>query len=327
MKPLLIVLDDWEGRIQASACWNQVKELVEIKFLKEPIEHISDNEIDQAQFLMALRERTILNKQVFERMPDLKLVLQTGGHAYHIDTAAAQKQNIVIALGRRVKAPLISVPELTFAFALSLFHKMNQGNNAMHNGQWPLLTGRTLSKRRLGIIGLGRHGSRVAQIASTAFNMDVVAWDRTGNIYNTNNDFKRLPLEELLQTSDVVSIHLRLSKESTNLMNKEGVEKMKPGAILINTSRGAIVDENALVEALTKKTLAGAGLDVFTHEPLAFDSPLRKLDNVILTPHIGWTVEEVFEEFAQIACLQLTEYLNGTLAMSELLSHQKPLPT
>ena len=321
MKPLLIILDDWEGRIQASACWNQVKELVEIKFLKEPIQHASDDEIEQVQFLMALRERTTLDEQVFKRMPDLKLVLQTGGHAYHIDTSAAKKQNIVIALGRRAKAPLISVPELTFAFALNLMHKVHQGNKTMHNGQWELFTGRTLSERRLGILGLGRHGSHVAQIASTAFNMEVVAWDRAANTYDTSNGFKRLPLDELLETSDVVSIHLRLSKESTGLMNKERLEKMKAGAILINTSRGAIVDENALVDVLTKGTLAGAGLDVFTQEPLAIDSPLRKLDNVILTPHIGWTVEEVFEEFAQIACMQLIEYLNGTLIKSELLSY------
>jgi D-3-phosphoglycerate dehydrogenase / 2-oxoglutarate reductase len=320
MKALLIILDDWEERIRASACWNQVKELVEIKFLKLPIELVDDTEIEQAQFLMALRERTVLNEQVFRRMPNLKLVLQSGGHAYHIDISAAQKQNIVIALGRRVKAPLISVPELTFSFALCLIHKVNEGNNIMHNGQWKLLTGRTLSNRRLGILGLGRHGSRVAQIARTAFNMDVVAWDREANTYKTNNDVKRLSLDVLLESSDIVSIHLRLSKESTGLMNKERLAKMKAGAILINTSRGAIIDENALVTALTKGTLAGAGLDVFSEEPLPKESPLRKLDNVILTPHIGWTVEEVFEEFAQIACTQLIEYLNGTLAKSELLS-------
>jgi phosphoglycerate dehydrogenase-like enzyme len=149
--------------------------------------------------------------------------------------------------------------------------------------------------------------------------MKVVAWNRSGSNYNTNNDIKRLPLDELLETSDVVSIHLRLSNESTGLINKERLAKMKAGAILINTSRGAIIDEDALTEALTKGTLAGAGLDVFTQEPLTADSPLRKLDNVILTPHIGWTVEEVFEEFAQIACMQLMEYVNGTLAQSELL--------
>jgi len=100
-------------------------------------------EIIQAQFIMAVRERTTLNEYVFKRMPGLKLVLQTGGHAYHIDTSAAKKQHIIIALGRRVKAPLISVPELTFAFALSLMHKVHQGNSIMHNGQWELLTGRT----------------------------------------------------------------------------------------------------------------------------------------------------------------------------------------
>jgi phosphoglycerate dehydrogenase-like enzyme len=319
MKPLLIILDDREGRIQSSACWNEVEEQVEIKFIKGPIENVDDPEIEQAQFLMALRERTALNEELFRRMPNLKLILQTGGHAYHIDTAAAQKRNIVIALGRRVKTPLVSVPELTFAFALSLMHKVNQGNSTMHDGKWQLLTGRTLSNRRLGILGLGRHGSRVAQIASTAFNMEVVAWDRGINSYETHNDIKRLSLDELLETSDVVSIHLRLSKESVGLLNKERLGKMKAGAILINTSRGAIVDENALAEALTKGTLAGAGLDVYNQEPLPIDSPLRKLDNVILTPHIGWTVEEVFEEFAQIACTQLVEYLKGTLAKSELL--------
>ncbi|HET6769182.1 MAG TPA: NAD(P)-dependent oxidoreductase [Chitinophagaceae bacterium] len=319
MKPLLIVLDDWEGLIQAAACWNQVRELVQIRFLKEPIENVDDTEIEDAQFLMALRERTVLDEQVFKRMPGLKLVLQTGGHAYHIDTSAAQNRNIVIALGRQVKAPLISVPELTFAFALSLVHKVHEGNAAMHNGQWQLFTGRTLLNRRLGILGLGRHGSRVAEIAHTAFKMEVVAWDRTGNHKNANDGFKRVHLDELLETSDIVSIHLRLSKQSTGLMNKDRLAKMKPGSILINTSRGAIVDEDALTEALTKGHLAGAGLDVFVREPLAPDSQLRKLDNVILTPHIGWTVEEVFEEFAQIACRQLIQYVNGTLIKSELL--------
>jgi len=319
MKPLLLILDDWEGRIKASSCWSQIENLVDIKFLNEPVENVSVAEIRQAEFLMAMRERTALNENVFQKMPNLKLVLQTGGHAYHIDTAAAQKRNILIALGRRVKAPLISVPELTFAFMLGLAHKVYQGNQSMQNGEWRLLTGRTLSNRRLGILGLGRHGLRVADIASTAFNMEVVAWNRAGNNYENSAGIKRLPLDELLATSDIVSIHLRLSKESAALINKERLAKMKQDAILINTSRGAIVDENALIEALKGDKLAGAGLDVFTKEPLSVESPLRTLNNVILTPHIGWTVEEVFEEFAQIACTQLIQYLNGTLEKSELL--------
>ena len=319
MKPLLLILDDWEGLIQRAACWDQLKDLVEIKFLKESIERTSDFEIEQVQFLMAVRERTALNEQLFKRMPELKLVLQTGGHAYHIDTAAARLRNIVIASGRRVKAPLASVPELTFAFILGLMHKVYQAKRTMQNGEWNLLTGRTLSNRRLGILGLGRLGSRVAHIASTAFNMEVVTWNRNENTDEKSGAFKKLPLDELLETSDIVSIHLQLSEESTGLINKERLAKMKPGALLINTARGPIVDENALIEALVNGKLAGAGLDVFGHDPLAVDSPLRMLDNVILTPHIGWTVEEVFEEFANIACTQLMEYLNGTLANTELL--------
>ena len=320
MKPLLLILDDWEGLIQKSSCWERINEVVEIKFLKQTIEQTSDFEIDQAQFLMTVRERTLLNDPLFTRMPKLKLVLQTGAHAYHIDLAAAQRRKILIALGKHVKAPLFSVPELVFAFALGLMHKLNEANRAMHDGDWPLLTGRTLSNRTLGILGLGRHGDRVAHIASTSFNMNIVAWDRKQNAARASDGIKRLPLDELLQSSDVISVHLRLSEESTSLLNAERLSKIKPGAILINTSRGAIVDENALIEALKNGKLAGAGLDVFGREPLAKDSPLRTLNNVILSPHIGWTVEEVFEEFARIASTQLIEYLNGTLASSELLT-------
>jgi D-3-phosphoglycerate dehydrogenase len=319
MKPILLILDDWEGRIAASACWQQLKDLVEIKYLQGPLASATKADIKDTGFLLAIRERTALTDDVFSKLPELKLILQTGGHAYHVDTAAALRRNIKVALGRRVKAPLISVPELTMAMMLGLIHLVPQAQIAMRDGKWPLLTGRTLSKRRLGILGMGRHGSRVATIAKNAFDMDVVAWDRMETNKHNEDGFARLPLDELLQTSDIVSIHLRLSLESTGLINAETILKMKRGAILINTSRGAIIDEPALIEALKTGRLAGAGLDVFANEPLEKESPLRLLNNVLLTPHTGWTVEEVFEEFAQIACSQLIDYLNGTLGAEELL--------
>src|SRR5215471_1815352 len=131
MKPTLLILDDWEGLIQKSSCWNKISDHVEIKFLNQPIEQTSDLEIEQAQFLMAVRERTPLNERVFRRMPNLNLVLQTGGHAYHIDREAAHRHNIRIALGRRVKSPLASVAELVFAFALGLMHKLHEANHLM----------------------------------------------------------------------------------------------------------------------------------------------------------------------------------------------------
>jgi phosphoglycerate dehydrogenase-like enzyme len=250
MKPLLLILDDWEGLIEASQHWGTLKDVVDIKFLHAPIESVSEEELSEVNFLMAIRERTALTEPVFARLPQLKLVLQTGGHAYHIDQQAAQKRGITIALGRRIKAPLASVPELTMAMMLGLMHLLPQAQQAMRAGEWPLLTGRTLKGRRLGILGLGRHGSNVAHIAKTAFNMEVVAWARPGGSMTNFNDIPRLPLDELLRTSDVVSIHLRLSPESTGLLNAEQLQIIKRGSVLINTSRGAIVNEQALIYAL-----------------------------------------------------------------------------
>ena len=320
-RPLMIVLDDWEGRIAQNSCWSQLKEFVDIQFLKKPVGQTPDSILARASFLMAIRERTALTKEIFDRLPNLKLILQTGGHAYHIDQEAAKKRNIGIALGRHVKAPLNSVPELTFAMMLGVIHLLPQAQQAMHEGQWPLLTGRTLNGRRLGILGMGRHGTRVANIAKSAFNMNVAAWARPGNNARTTDNFPRLSLDELLSTSDIVTIHLKLSSESTNLINAERIKMLKQGAILINTSRGAMVDEAALINALQSGHLAGAGLDVFAKEPLPADSPLRMMNNVIITPHIGWTVEEVFDEFSQIASAQLKQYLVGELPEGELLSY------
>jgi phosphoglycerate dehydrogenase-like enzyme len=166
---------------------------------------------------------------------------------------------------------------------------------------------------------MGRHGTKVANIAKSAFNMNVVAWARPGNNARTTDNFPRLSLDELLSTSDIVTIHLKLSPESTGLINAERIRMMKKGSVLINTSRGAIIDELALIEALKSGNLAGAGLDVFAKEPLPADSPLRSMNNVIITPHIGWTVEEVFDEFSQIACTQLQQYIEGKLPEGEIL--------
>lgn len=320
MKPVLLVLDDWEGLIARNPCWEALKDSIEIRFLSQPIASTPESELTDVRFLMALRERTAITEQVLSKLPQLKLILQTGGHAYHIDQKAAQQRNITITLGRRVKAPLISVPELTIALMLGTMHLLPQAQQAMRTGQWPLLTGRTLNGRRLGILGIGRHGTRVAHIAKTAFNMEVVAWARPGSEAKATDDIPRLVLEKLLSTSDVVSVHLRLSPESKNLLNAERLKSMKPGAVLINTSRGAIIDENALMQVLKNGPLAGAGLDVFVHEPLPTNSPLRTLNNIMLTPHVGWTVEEVFDEFSHIACTQLQQYMQGTLPASELLA-------
>ncbi len=310
MKVLMIVLDDWENKISGSSCWDKIKDRVDILFINDY--HSLDTSIcKNVSVILTVRERSKIDESFFMRFPRLQLILQTGGHAYHIDLAAAKRHGVSITMGRMAKSPLLSVPELVMAMMLSLFHKVNLAQNEMRMGNWPLVTGRTLSGKRLGILGMGRHGSRVADIARKAFDMEVIAWDRGETENQIHNEIPRRPLHELLMSCDVVSIHLRLSDESKGIISGERIALMKRNAILINTARGAMIDEDALIGALQSKKLGGAGLDVFVQEPLARDSPLRSMENVIITPHIGWTVEEVFEEFAQIACGQLETWLDS----------------
>jgi len=316
-RPRLLVLDDWEGRLRAAPGCARLRELADVEVLDERLADVPDDRLRDVQVLLAIRERTRLDAATLARFPRLELLLQTGGHAYHVDAEYALEQGLVVSLGRRAVGPRAAVPELTFALAIAALRHLPAAQRAMAAGQWPPLMGRTLAGRTLGLLGTGRHGARVAKLGE-AFGMTVVAWARPGSM-GADPSIPRLPLDELLATSDVLSIHLRLSPESRGMLDAGRLAELKPGAVLINTSRGAIVDEAALVAALTNGPLAAAGLDVFTEEPLPADSPLRSLPNVVLTPHIGWTVEEVFDEFATIACEQLAEYLAHRLDPAELM--------
>jgi phosphoglycerate dehydrogenase-like enzyme len=316
----MIVLDDYEGELGLAPAIMRLRQLAEVQVLDRPLHPHDYHILKDYQILLALRERTRLDGRFFAACPNLELVLQTGGHAYHIDQTAASQQGIVIALGRRVTKPTVVVPELVFGFLLGLVRQMYPLTTEMHNGGWPELIGGSLSGRTLGILGYGRLGHPVARLAE-AFGMRVVAWDRTGSFPGSDPfGVVRLSLDDLLAISDVVSIHLRLSDESRGLLNRERLWKMKPGAILINTSRGAIVDEPALIEALREKRLAGAGLDVFHTEPLPQTSELRTMPNVLLTPHVGWKVREVLHEFVEIAAEQLDAWLTTGLSKSEVLN-------
>ncbi len=277
----LLVMDDYEGELAMASAMNRLRQFAEVKILDHPI-GVEDYHLLQGfQMLLALRERTTMDSRFFEACSDLELVLQTGGHAYHLDQTAASKKGIVVALGRRVTKPTVVVPELVFGLMLGLVRQIYSLTTEMRKGGWPELIGGSLAGRTLGILGYGRHGRPVARLAE-AFGMEVFAWDRKGSSPKIDEfGVKRLQLDDLLAKVDVVSIHLRLSEESRGLLNRERLWKMKPGAILINTSRGAIVDELALVEALREKRLSGAGLDVFSVELLPLSSPLRALPNVI----------------------------------------------
>jgi len=318
-KPRLLVLDDYEGRVAAAPAMRQLRELADVTVWDRPLAPEDPAGLTDVRVLLAIRERTRLDGDLFDRFPNLELVLQTGGHAYHVDEPAATQRGITIALGRRARTPTVAVPELTFGLMLAVLRQIHPLAEQLSRGAWPATVGRTLAGRTLGILGMGRLGRPVARIGA-AFGMRVVAWDRGQRYQDDEPAIERLPLDELLAVSDVISIHLRLSPESRGLLDRARLARVRPGALLINTARGAIVDEDALVEALRDGRLGGAGLDVFATEPIPAGSPLRTLANVVLTPHIGWKVDEIFHEFAEIAADQLAAWLDHRLARVEVLS-------
>jgi phosphoglycerate dehydrogenase-like enzyme len=206
-----------------------------------------------------------------------------------------------------------STAELAFGLMLAMMRRITQSDQAMRRGQWPMVLGYVLRGKTLGILGLGKIGTEVAGIAR-AFGMKVIAWgptltpERAGKSHATYT-----PLDDLLRQADVVSVHLALSDQSKNLLDENRLRLMKPSAYLINTARGAIVDEGALVRILHERAIAGAGLDVFVDEPLRPNHPLLQLDNVVLTPHLGWPTDSGFEGFAENAVTNILDYMDGKL--------------
>lgn len=317
----IAILDDYEGLVVNSQGADRLRSLAEVTALRQ---HLEGAELVEAvrdfPVLLAIRERTRFTAGLLDKLDQLELLVQSGGHAYHVDEPAATGRGILIALGRRAQAPTRAVPELVFGLVLSLLRDIPQLSAELHASGWPSATGRGLHGRTFGILGLGRHGRPTAALAK-AFGCDVVAWGPTLTDDRAEAaGVRRLELDDLLAAADIVSIHLKLSDLSRGLLDSRRLALMKPGAVLINTSRGQIVDEGALVEALAEGRIAGAGLDVFATEPLPEDSALRKLANVVLTPHIGWRVDAVFQEFADIAAEHVAAYVQHQLPRSELVN-------
>ena len=259
--------------------------------------------------LIANRERTRFDRALFQQLPDLRILVQTGNHAYHIDLAAAAECGVVV-----LKASggfSAGAAELAIGLAIALMRQIPAAAGAVKRGEWKTPLTRVLHGKTIGIIGLGRIGRHVAKIAA-AFDMRVLAWGpRLTDAIAMSAGAERRELDDLLRTSDVVSIHAPLSAESRALLDARRLALMKPTAYLINTARGPIVNESALVAALTDGTIAGAGLDVFDQEPLPSEHPLTKLPNVILTPHLGWPTDEGYANFAESAADVLLAYLDG----------------
>lgn len=291
------ILDDIHNAYATTPGVRRLRERAEVTIFTAPFR--TSEKLRGFDALVANRERTRFTRGLLAELPELRIIAQTGNHAHHIDLAAAAERGVIVA--RASGGFSYGAAELAIGLALALMRQIPAADREMKQGVWrtpmtPVLHGKTL-----GIVGLGRVGRHVATLGA-AFGMTVLAWSRGAAPHE---------LDDLLRAADVVSIHATLSAETRGLLDARRIGLMKPTSYLINTARSAIVDEQALVTALSEGKIAGAGLDVFEQEPLPPGHPLTKLPNVVLTPHLGWPTDEAYERFADAAADVLLAYLDG----------------
>jgi phosphoglycerate dehydrogenase-like enzyme len=295
------ILDDYLNLSLKVADWSKVADRVDVTVFNQPFAspEAAVGALKDFEIICAMRERTPFPRAMFDALPKLKLLITSGLRNNSIDMAAAKDKQIVVCGTQWPRDP---TAPLTMGLILELTRNIGRENARMHAGE-PLqkFVGIEIEGRTLGVIGLGKLGSKVSKLAQ-AFGMSVIAWSpnltperckEVGVTYATK--------EELFATADIVTIHMVLGPRSRGLVGREDLARMKASAYLVNTARGPIVDEAALLETLQRRKIAGAAVDVFSVEPLPVDHPFRKLDNMVLTPHLGYVTEDSFRNhYAQM---------------------------
>ena len=294
----IAVIDDYQNVARTLADWDSLPDGSQVDFYQD---HLTDRDalverLRGYDVIQLMRERTVFDAELLDALPNLRMLSGTGGgYANSIDIPHATERGIVLT--RTGGSAGGSVEELTWALILGLTKRLREEDRETREGQWQTTLSPTLSGRTLGIIGLGRLGKRVAQVGQ-AFNMELIAWSPWQTEERAaEHGAKLLSREEFFSTAYVISIHIPLTAESRGLVTAADFAMMQPNAFLINTSRGPIVDEPALVAALREGRIGGAGLDVFDEEPLPKDHPFLSLPNTLLTPHIGFVTEEGYQSF------------------------------
>lgn len=311
------ILDDIHGAYEGTDGVRRLRERAEVKIFTGPFGEPAA--LGGFDALIANRERTRFTRSLLEQLTDLRIIAQTGNHAYHIDLAAASERGVIVAKASGGFSR--GAAELAVGLAIALMRHIPAADRALKRGDWQTPLTHVLHAKTLGIIGFGQVGRHVAKIAK-AFEMRVLAWSpRLTDAAALGADVERHDLDDVLRESDLVSIHAALVPESRGLINARRINLMKPTAYLINTARGPIVDEAALVAALIHGQIAGAALDVFDTEPLPAGHALTKLANVILTPHLGWPTDEAYKHFANAAADVLLAHLDGREVPQFVTSH------
>lgn len=317
------ILDDYQQVALASADWSAVRERAEIHVFASPIARTEAlvNALEPFDVIVAMRERTAFDAERLGRLPRLRLLVTTGMSNASIDLEAAAARGITVCGTGGVSS---STAELTWGLILALLRHIPAEDQWMKQagraggaafgvgGGWQRTVGTGLEGKRLGVVGLGRQGRRVAEIGR-AFGMNVVAWSQNLDPAHAERvGASAVSKTELFASADVITVHYKHSDRSTGLVGADELALMKPSAVLINTSRGPLVDTAALVAALKSGGIAGAALDVYDIEPLPLSSPLRTAPNVVLTPHLGYVTEEAYRVFYGEAAEDIVAFASGS---------------
>ena len=303
------VLDDYQNIFEQIIDLDDHKDKLEFTVFNEAFQNEKEASLALEEFnaLFVMRERTPITKSLINSLPNLKYIMTSGMRNKAIDIEFAKSRKIIVC-GTEINSN--PTAELTWGLILGLARNMKQEIDNMFQGYWQTTVGLELKGKMLGLIGLGKVGSQVAKIGK-AFGMQVVAWSENLNLTEANK-LGVLPMskEDLLKNSDIISIHVVLGERYKNLITEKEFKMMKKNAYLINTSRGPIINEKDLIEALDKEKIAGVGLDVYDKEPLPQDHKLRFFPNALLLPHLGYVTAENYSKFY----LQMIENLNACLA-------------
>lgn len=301
------VLDDYQAVAESLADWSGLDLVTVRDYLGTEDEIVAA--INDCEVVVAMRERTPFPAPLFTRLPKLRLLITSGMRNASIDLEAAAAHGVTVCGTASSSEPPV---ELTWALILGLARNLTTEAGAMRaGGPWQSSVGTDLYGARLGLLGLGKIGGRVARIGQ-AFGMDVVAWSQNlTDARAAESGAARVSLDELLGSSDFVSVHLVLSERTRGLLGADELGRMRSSAYLINTSRAAIVDQQALVDVLRNKGIAGAGLDVYETEPLRPDHPFRTLDNVLATPHLGYVTGRNYRTYFREAVEDINAFLAG----------------
>jgi phosphoglycerate dehydrogenase-like enzyme len=288
------ILDDYLNISLKLADWSKIEDRVDVTVFNQPFAspEAAVSALKDFEIILAMRERTPFPRAMFEQLPKLKLLITSGMRNAAIDMAAAKDKGVVVCGTNWPRDPTAA---LTMGMILELTRNIGRENARMHAGEYlQKHVGIEIDGKTLGVVGLGKLGAKVSTIAKT-FGMNVIAWSpnltaerckEVGVTYATK--------EELFSTADIITIHMVLSDRSRGLVGAAELNRMKPTSFLVNSARGPIVDEMALLETLKARKIAGAAVDVFSVEPLPVDHPFRKLDNLVLTPHLGYVTQETF---------------------------------